>query len=64
MLSGEVTLENGTHTVYSVTVSELNDNNGVTPLDIQGIVTSVNLYTSQVTTLLFSPVDTIHSIMQ
>ncbi|XP_063688077.1 histone-arginine methyltransferase CARMER-like isoform X1 [Bolinopsis microptera] len=42
MLSGEVTLENGTHTVYSVTVSELNDNNGVTPLDIQGLsITSV-----------------------
>ena len=37
MLSGEAALENGTHTVYSVTVSELNDNNGVTSLDIQGV---------------------------
>lgn len=38
MLASEVSLENGTHTVYSVTVSELNDCGSVNLLDIQGTV--------------------------
>ena len=52
MLSGEVTLENGTHTVYSVTVSELNDNNGVTALDIQGVYNFVIISTLKQNSLL------------